>query len=84
MSSILPARFIEKLSENFEMQFNFGLKSALTPALSPRRGRNGFRCSQEPRVRVAENCAKVKLIAKATRFIIFRQSLRMWPDRFNG
>ena len=32
-------------------RFNFSLKPALTPALSPRRGRNGFRCSREPRVR---------------------------------
>ena len=50
----------ESLSENSEMKFNFGLKPALTPALSPRRGRNGFRCSREPRVRMVENCAKIK------------------------
>jgi prepilin-type N-terminal cleavage/methylation domain-containing protein len=50
----------ESRSENSEMQFNIGLKPALTPALSPRRGRNGSRCSQEPRVRMAENGAKVK------------------------
>ena len=50
----------ESRSENSEMQFNIGLKPALTPALSPRRGRNGSRCSQEPRVRMAENGAKAK------------------------
>jgi hypothetical protein len=48
-------------SENSERQLNFGWKPALTPALSPRRGRNGFRCSREPRVRMAENWAKVQL-----------------------
>jgi len=49
-----------------------------TGLLSPRRGRNGFHCSREPRVRMAEYCAKIKSncqnpIAMATRFFIFRQ-----------
>jgi hypothetical protein len=30
----LPSDFSESLSENFERPFNFGLKPALTPALS--------------------------------------------------
>ncbi len=34
----------KSLSENFERQFDFGLKPALTPALSPRRG-GTVRCS---------------------------------------
>jgi hypothetical protein len=84
MSFIDPLNFrsFKNPSENSERQLNFGLKPALSPALSPpptlrfgaaspagcveaqrrrtRRGRNGFRCSHEPRVRMAENSAKVK------------------------
>ena len=77
--SRLPQK-AKSLSENFERQFNFGLKPALTPAprlrsgqaLSPRRGGNCFRCSQEPRVRIAENLCQGKINCQSNTFQKFQ------------